>query len=142
MATRLVKGFRQLPYGDRLRSLGLRSLRRRRLHGDLIVVYKMFSGGLDLDPSLFFIPPVWTGLRGYPFKVLQGPSRHLRRKSSTRVVKYWNRFPTPIVTTPSVNSVKRQLDSRNFPLLLFPLPSHPQLRDHLLHYPHLCYPNP
>ncbi len=45
-------------------------------------------------------------------KVLQGPSRRLRRKPSisVRVVKYWNRLPTSIVSTPSVNSFKRQLD--------------------------------
>ncbi len=55
LATRLVKGFRRLPYEERLRRLGLHSLRRRRFRGDLIVV------GLDLDPSLFFIPPVRPG---------------------------------------------------------------------------------
>ncbi len=54
LVTRLVKGFHRLPYEERLRRLGLHSLRRRRLCGDLKVVYKMFSAGLDLDPSLFF----------------------------------------------------------------------------------------
>ncbi len=54
LATRLVKGFRRLPYEERLHRLGLHSLRRRRLRGNLTVVYKMFFGGLDLDPSLFF----------------------------------------------------------------------------------------
>ncbi len=113
LATSLVKGFRRLPYEDRLRRLGLHSLRGRRLRGDLMVVYNMFSGGLDLDPSLFFIPPVRPGLRGHPFNVLQGPSLRLRRKSSflTRVVKYWNRLPIPIETAPSVHSFKRQLVS-------------------------------
>ncbi len=108
-----IQGFRQLPYEERLRRLGLHSLRRRHLCGNLTVVYKMFFGGLDLDPSLFSIPPVRPGLRGHPFKVLQGHSRHLSRKSpfSTRVVIYWNRLPTPIVTASSVNSCKRQLDS-------------------------------
>ncbi len=77
------------------------------------VVYKMFSRGSDLDTTSFFIPPVRPALRGHPFKVLQVPCRQLRRKSSfsTRVVKYWNRLPTPIVTAPSVNSFKRQFDS-------------------------------
>ncbi len=51
LATRLVNGFRRLLYEERIRRLGLHSLRRRRLRGELIVVYKMFSGGLDLDPS-------------------------------------------------------------------------------------------
>ncbi len=54
LATSLVKGFRRLPYEERLRRLGLHSLRRRPLRGDLIPVYKMISGGLGLDPSLFF----------------------------------------------------------------------------------------
>ncbi len=113
LATRLVKGFRRLPYEERLRRLGLHSLRRRCLRPNLMVEYKMFSGGLDLDPSLFFIPPARPGLRGHPFKVLQGPCRRLRRKSSfsKQFVKYWNRLPTPILTAPSVNSFKRQLDS-------------------------------
>ncbi len=111
-AMRLIKGFRRLPNQERLRRLGVHSLRRRRLRGDLIVAYKFFSRGSDLDLSLFFIPPVRPALRGHTFKVLQGPCRRLRRKSSfsTQVVKYWNRLPTPTVTTPSVNSFKRQLD--------------------------------
>ncbi len=41
LATRLVKSFRRLPYEEQLRRLG----RRRRLRGDLIVIYKIFSGG-------------------------------------------------------------------------------------------------
>ncbi len=45
LAMSLVKGFRRLLYEERLRRLGLHSLRRRRHHGDLMVVYKMFSGG-------------------------------------------------------------------------------------------------
>ncbi len=132
--------------------VGLHSLHRRRLSGDLIAVYKMFSGGLDLDTSLFFIPPVRPGLRGHPFKVLQGPSRRLRRKSSfsTRAVKYWNRIPTPIVTVPSVNSFKHHLDSAWKTCLLksreFPSystsPPHTQLRNPLLQCPHLRCPNP
>ncbi len=69
-ATRLLKGFRRLPYEERLGRLGLHSLCRRRLRENLIVVYKMFSVGLDLSPSLFFTAPVRPGLRSHPFKVL------------------------------------------------------------------------
>ncbi len=111
LVTRLVKGFHRLPYGERPRRLGLHSLNRHRLRGYLIAAYNVFSGGLDLDP--FFNPQVRPGFRGHPFKCQQGPSRRLRRKSSfsIRVVKYWNRLPTSIVTAPPINSFKRQLDS-------------------------------
>ncbi len=54
LATRFVKGFHRLPYEERLRRLSLDSLNRVRLRGDVIVVYKMFSVGLDMDSSLFF----------------------------------------------------------------------------------------
>ncbi len=72
-----VKGFRRLPCEERLCRLGLHSLRRRRLLGDLIVVYNMLPGGLNLDPSLFFIPPVRPGFRDHPVKVQKDPSRSL-----------------------------------------------------------------
>ncbi len=55
LETGLVKGFRQLPYEERLRRLDLHSLRRSRLREDLIAVYKFFSGGLDLDSCPFFL---------------------------------------------------------------------------------------
>ncbi len=70
LATRLVKGFRRLLYEEQLRRLGLHSLRRLRLRGDLIVVYNVFSEELDLDLSLFFIPSVRPGLIVHPFKVI------------------------------------------------------------------------
>ncbi len=70
LAKRLVKGFHRLPYEERLRRLGLHSLRRRHPRVNLIVVNKMHSAGLDLDHSLFLIPPVWHGLRDHPFKAL------------------------------------------------------------------------
>ncbi len=91
LATRLVKGFRRLPCEDRLRRLGLHSLRRRRLCADLRVQNAFWRIG-HWAPSSSFFPPVWPGLRGHTFKFLQG----LRRKSSfsTQVVKYWNRLLT------------------------------------------------
>ncbi len=74
LATRLVTGICHLPYEERLQRLGLRSLQRRRLRADLITAFKIFKGLLDIDPNFFFFPPTRRGLRGHPFKVLQGAS--------------------------------------------------------------------
>ncbi len=112
LATRLVPGMRRLPYEERLQLLGLHSLQRRRLRVDLITTFKIFKGLLDIDPNLLFLPPARRGLRGHPFKVLQGASHRRRRRSafSVRVVKYWNKLPASIVTVPSVNVFKKWLE--------------------------------
>ncbi len=53
LVTMAIKGFHRLPYKERLRQLVLHSFNRCRLCGDLIVVYNVLSGGLNLDLSLF-----------------------------------------------------------------------------------------
>ncbi len=73
LATRLVTGMRHLPYEE--------SLQRRRLQADLITAFKIFTGLLDIDPKLFFLPPTRRGLRGHPYRVSQGAEgegRHFR----------------------------------------------------------------
>ncbi len=62
---------RHLPYEERQQRLGLHYLQRRRLWADLIIAFKIFTGLLDIDPNLFFLPPARRGLRGHPYKVLK-----------------------------------------------------------------------
>ncbi len=118
---------RHLPYEERLQRLGLHSLQRRRLRDDLITPFKIFTGLLDIDPNLFFLPPARRDLRGHPFKVLKGASRLRRRGSafSLRIAKYWNKLPASVVTAPSVNVFKKRLEevwTEVFP--------HPPLTEH------------
>jgi len=53
-ATRMVKRFNKLPYETRLRKLGIYSLDRRRLRGDLIETFKIITGKEHVDSSKFF----------------------------------------------------------------------------------------
>ncbi len=152
---------RHLPYEERLQRLGLHSLQqRRRLQADLITAFKIFTGLLDIDPNLFFPLPARRGLRGHPYKVLEG-ARHRWMKGSAfsvRVVEYWNKLPASVVTAPSVNIFKERLEkvwTEVFPHLThwlnthlpFSLPLHPTCapsNSYLYYYIYnnLCYPTP
>ncbi len=51
----MVKGFRELPYEERLQRLNLLTLRRRRLRGDLILDFSMLRGRVGLPIETFCI---------------------------------------------------------------------------------------
>ena len=53
-ATRLVPSLRHQPYEERLRVLKLPSLYFRRKRGDMIFVYQLLNGGVDMIPADLF----------------------------------------------------------------------------------------
>ncbi len=112
LAARLVTGNHHHPYEERLQWLGLHSMQRRRFRADLITAFKIFKNLLDIAPNLFFLPPARRGLRGHPYKLLQGASHRRRRGSafSVRFVKYWNKLPASVAAAPSVNVFMKGLE--------------------------------
>ena len=110
-ATRMVKGFKKLPYETRLKKLGVYSLERRRLRGDLIETFEMLTGRERVNCSEFFkLADVTSELR-HSLKLFKPRCRTTIRQNffSSRIVNEWNKLPQKVMDAPSINALKTGL---------------------------------
>ena len=111
-ATRMVKSCKKLSYSDRLRLLGIPTLKYRRTRGDMIEVYKILH--IFYDPS---VTPTLTRnydtrTRGNDLKLIHNRSKLDVRKYSfsSRIVNLWNKLPNYVVLSENINTFKNNLD--------------------------------
>ena len=107
-----MRGLEHLFYEERLRELGLFSLKKRRLRGDLINVYKYLKGGCQEDGAGLFSVVPCDRTRGNKHnlkhrKFLLNKTKNFFRR---RVPEHWNRFPRDVVESPSLEILKTHVD--------------------------------
>jgi hypothetical protein len=111
-ATKLVYDFKDLSYEARLKKMGLTSLKLRRIRGDMIEVYKILTGREKVDKNYFFTASNNTRVRGHKYKLYKQRCRIDIRKNTfaNRVIDEWNRLPTWVVESDSINGFKNNID--------------------------------
>ena len=111
-ATKIVRGLEHLPYEDKLRELGLFSLEKRRLWGDLIAAFQYLKGAYRKAGKGLFIRACSDSTRRNGFKLKEGRFRpNIRKKLFiVRVVRHWNMLSREAVDVPSLEAFKSSLD--------------------------------
>ena len=113
-ATKMIHGFYNFSYSERLRRLNLTTLEARRVRGDLIETYKLLHGLEKVDYRQFFtLNDSVHDLRGHSMRLIKPRSRLQLRQNfySQRVIKHWNSLTQEAVDATSINSFKNSIQS-------------------------------
>ena len=114
-ATKLVDGFGNLTYQERLEKLQIPTLVYRRLRGDAIEIYKHFHRyDQQVLPSSFASKT--RPSRQHEFQIHEFNSEDGERGSQSnflyhRIARVWNELPRNVVQAEHINTFKNNLDA-------------------------------
>ena len=109
--TRMIDGVGLLPYSERLEILKLTTLIERRARGDLIEVFKAKNGYSNLRGVFNFGRSGCNLVSNFNNYSGSAKLRCIKRNFiNERVVSYWNKLPSKVKTSESIDSFKFNLE--------------------------------
>ncbi|KAE8634735.1 hypothetical protein XENTR_v10002421 [Xenopus tropicalis] len=101
-----------LIYEERLAKLGLFTLEKRLLRGDVITMYKYIRGSYNNLSNVLFTSRSFQRTRGHPLRLEEGRFHLNIQKGffTVRAVKFWNSLPKSVVLADTLYSFKKGLD--------------------------------
>ena len=109
----MIRGQENRPYDDRLRAMGLFSLEKHKLRGDLMAIYKFIRDDHQYLGECLFTRSPQGMTRSNGYKLLQDHFRRDIRKNcfTVRTPKVWNSLASEVVQAPTLNTFKSKLDA-------------------------------
>ena len=111
-ATKMIPSLRNKSYEERLSTLNMFSLEKRRLRGKLIECFKILNGFTNVDRSKVFMidDTLRTRNNGIKLKCRQVNSDCTKFFFTNIVVREWNKLPPSVVQCNTIDSFKNKLD--------------------------------
>ena len=112
IATKLIRGMKNLSYVGRLKLLKVPTLRCRRQRGDMIEVFKIIRGFYSNFNPFTVIKQSHYNTRGHSERLSSEYHKNNLRKYnfSHRVVNVWNSLPESVIAAETIDAFKTGLD--------------------------------